>query len=163
MNFKNEFDLNIALTSFALINIDEFDKTTNSQQVVLKFLLSSSDVKFRPPYGKTIKQYRRYTSFIGTTNQLQPLVDPTGLRRFVCVGIPAGKNIDFTDNLDHRQLYAQALHLFNIGERLWLDDDEIQALIEENVPYQRTVDLVEMINETFRKPKDGEEYWLCEK
>ena len=27
LNFKNEFDLNIALTSFALINIDEFDKT----------------------------------------------------------------------------------------------------------------------------------------
>ena len=159
LNFKNEFDLNIALTSFALINIDEFDKTTNSQQIVLKYLLSSSDVKFRPPYGKTIKQYRRYTSFIGTTNQQQPLVDPTGSRRFVCVGIPAGKNIDFTDNLDHRQLYAQALHLFNKGERFWLDDDEIQTLIEENVPYQRTVDLVEMINETFRKPKEGEGRW----
>ncbi len=159
LNFKNEFDLNIALTSFALINIDEFDKTTNSQQIVLKYLLSSSDVKFRPPYGKTIKQYRRYTSFIGTTNQQQPLVDPTGSRRFVCVGIPAGKNIDFTDNLDHRQLYAQVLYLFNKGERFWLDDDEIQTLIEENVPYQRTVDLVEMINETFRKPKDDEGRW----
>ena len=159
LNFKNEFDLNIALTSFALINIDEFDKTTNSQQIVLKYLLSSADVKFRPPYGKTIKQYRRYTSFIGTTNQQQPLVDPTGSRRFVCVGIPAGKNIDFTDNLDHQQLYAQALHLFNNGERFWLEDDEIQTLIEENVPYQRTVDLVEMINETFRTPKDGEGRW----
>ena len=159
LNFKNEFDLNIALTSFALINIDEFDKTTNSQQIVLKYLLSSSDVKFRPPYGKTIKQYRRYTSFIGTTNQMQPLVDPTGSRRFVCVGIPTGKNIDFTDNLDHRQLYAQALYLFNKGERFWLEDDEIQTLIEENVPYQRTIDLVEMINETFRKPKDGEGRW----
>jgi hypothetical protein len=159
LNFKNEFDLNIALTSFALINIDEFDKTTNSQQIVLKYLLSSSDVKFRPPYGKTIKQYRRYTSFIGTTNQQQPLVDPTGSRRFVCIGIPAGMNIDFTDNLNHRQLYAQALHLFNSGERFWLDDDEIKTLIEENVPYQRTVDLVEMINETLRKPKDGEGRW----
>ena len=159
LNFKNEFDLNIALTSFALINIDEFDKTTSSQQIVLKYLLSSSDVKFRPPYGKTIKQYRRYTSFIGTTNLQQPLVDPTGSRRFVCVGIPAGKNIDFTDNLDHRQLYAQALHLFNSDERFWLEDDEIQTLIEENVPYQRTVDLVEMINETFRKPKDDEGRW----
>ena len=159
LNFKNEFDLNIALTSFALINIDEFDKTTNSQQIVLKYLLSSSDVKFRPPYGKTIKQYRRYTSFIGTTNQLQPLVDPTGSRRFVCVGIPAGRNIDYTDDLDHRQLFAQALHLFNSGERFWLNDSEIQTLIEENAPYQRSVDLVEMINETFRKPKDEEGRW----
>ncbi len=155
LNFKNEFDLNIALTSFALINIDEFDKTTNSQQIVLKYLLSSSDVKFRPPYGKTIKQYRRYTSFIGTTNQLKPLVDPTGSRRFVCVGVDG--NIDFTDNLNHRQLFAQALHLFNNGERFWLNDAEIAELIRENEPYQHLNDLVEMIGETFRSPKESEQ------
>ena len=154
INFKNEFDLNIALTSFALINIDEFDKTTNSQQIVLKYLLSSADVKFRPPYGKTIKQYRRYTSFIGTTNQQKPLVDPTGSRRFICVGVTG--NIDFTDNLNHPQLFAQALYLFNQGERFWLDDEEIKVLIKENEGYQRLNDLVEMIGESFREPKEGE-------
>jgi len=154
INFKNEFDLNMALTSFALINIDEFDKTTNSQQIVLKYLLSSSDVKFRPPYGKTIKQYRRYTSFIGTTNQLKPLVDPTGSRRFVCVGVTG--NINFEDNLDHHQLFAQALHLFNKGERFWLNDSEIATLISENEPFQKLNDLVEMIGETFRSPKESE-------
>ena len=155
INFKNEFDLNIALTSFALINIDEFDKTTSSQQIVLKYLLSSSDVKFRPPYGKTIKQYRRYTSFIGTTNQLKPLVDPTGSRRFVCVGVNG--NIDFEDNLEHHQLFAQALYLFNNGERHWLEDDEIQTLIEENEPFQKLNDLVEMVGETFRRPRETEQ------
>ncbi|MBQ8008682.1 MAG: hypothetical protein IJ256_04075 [Bacteroidaceae bacterium] len=155
INFKNEFDLNIALTSFALINIDEFDKTTSSQQIVLKYLLSSADVKFRPPYGKTIKQYRRYTSFIGTTNQLKPLVDPTGSRRFVCVGVNG--NIDFTDNLNHHQLFAQALHCFNAGERFWLDNEEIDTLIAENEPFQKLNDLVEMIGETFRKPRETEQ------
>ena len=152
INFKNEFDLNIALTSFALINIDEFDKTTSSQQIVLKYLLSSADVKFRPPYGKTIKQFRRYTSFIGTTNQMKPLVDPTGSRRFVCVGV-TGK-INFEDTINHRQLYAQALHLFNAGERYWLDETEIQTLIKENEPFQKLNDLVEMIGETFSRPED---------
>ena len=156
INFK-KFDLNIALTMFALINIDEFDKTTNSQQIVLKYLLSSAEVKFRPPYGKTIKQFRRYTSFIGTTNQQKPLVDPTGSRRFVCVGIPNGENINFEDTLNHRQLYAQALYLFNNNERFWLDNDEIAVLISENAPYQKLNDLVEMIGETFRSPKKGEE------
>ena len=155
LNFKNEFDLNIALTSFAIINLDEFDKTSNGQQIVLKYLLSTSDVKFRPPYGKTIKQYRRYTSFIGTTNQQKPLVDPTGSRRFVCVGVTG--NIDFRDTIEHRQLFAQALHLFNNKERFWLDDDEIATLIDENQPFQRLNDLVEMIGETFRKPKASEQ------
>ena len=157
INFKNEFDLNIALTSFALINIDEFDKTTSSQQIVLKYLLSSADVKFRPPYGKTIKQYRRYTSFIGTTNQQKPLVDPTGSRRFACIGVTG--NINFNDDLNHQQFFAQALHLFNKGERYWLEDDEIKTLIKENESYQRMNDLVEMIGETFRKPKEGEGKW----
>ena len=155
INFKNEFDLNIALTSFALINIDEFDKTTSSQQIVLKYLLSSSDVKFRPPYGKTIKQFRRYTSFIGTTNQMKPLVDPTGSRRFVCVGVTG--NINFEDDIYHEQLFAQALHLFNNGERFWLNDNEIATLIKENEPFQKLNDLVEMIGETFRRPKDNEQ------
>ena len=159
INFKNEFDLNIALTMFAMINIDEFDKTTASQQIVLKYLLSSAEVKFRPPYGKTIKQFRRYTSFIGTTNQQKPLVDPTGSRRFVCVAIDSDKNIDFEDNLYHEQLYAQALHLFNTGERYWLNNDEIATLIQENEPYQKLNDLVEMIGETFCKPKAGEGRW----
>ena len=159
INFKNEFDLNIALTMFAMINIDEFDKTTASQQIVLKYLLSSAEVKFRPPYGKTIMQFRRYTSFIGTTNQQKPLVDPTGSRRFVCVAIDNDKNIDFEDNLEHQQLFAQVLHLFNQGERYWLDNEEIATLIKENEPYQKLNDLVEMIGESFRKPKAGEGRW----
>ena len=117
--------------------------------------MSTSDVKFRPPYGKTIKQYRRYTSFIGTTNQQKPLVDPTGSRRFVCVGVTG--NIDFSDTVNHRQLFAQALHLFNNKERFWLNDDEIATLIRENEPFQRLNDLVEMIGETFRKPKASEQ------
>ena len=159
INFKNEFDLNIALTSFALINIDEFDKTTKGQQVVLKYLLSSADVKFRPPYGKTIKQYRRYTSFIGTTNKRKPLTDPTGSRRFVCVGVTG--HIDYDDSLNHRQLFAQALYLFNNKERFWLKDDEIQVLIKENEPYQQLYTLEEMIAATFRKPKPSEDArWL---
>jgi predicted P-loop ATPase len=142
---------------FAMINIDEFDKTTASQQIVLKYLLSSAEVKFRSPYGKTIRQFRRYTSFIGTTNQQKPLVDPTGSRRFVCVGVNG--NINFEDNLEHRQLFAQALHLFNTGERFWLDNEEIATLIKENEPYQKLNDLVEMIGETFSKPKAGEGRW----
>ena len=86
-------------------------------------------------------------------------MDPTGSRRFVCVGVPNGKNIDYTDNLNHRQLYAQVLNLFNNGERFWLNDEEIATLISENEVYQRTSDLEEMVGETFRKPKADEGRW----
>ena len=154
INFKNETDLNLGLTSFALINIDEFDKTTARQQVLLKYLLSTADVKFRPPYGKAYRQYRRYASFIGTTNQPKPLTDPTGSRRFVCVEIT--DMIDFSDTLEHHQLYAQLKQEIADGRKYWLDDSDIARLIEENERFQRIDSLAEMISELFRKP-EGEE------
>ena len=40
-----------------------------------------------------------------------------------------------------------------------MDDAEIQELIKENEPYQRTIDLVEMIGETFANPKNDEGRW----
>ena len=151
ISFKNETDLNLGLTSFALINIDEFDKTTQRQQVLLKYLLSTVDVKFRPPYGKAYKQYRRYATFIGTTNQPKPLTDPTGSRRFVCVEIT--DMIDFSDSLDHRQLYAQLKQEIADGQRYWLSDDEIERLIVENERFLRIDSLAEMLAEKFCKPE----------
>ena len=159
INFKNETDLNLGLTSFALINIDEFDKTTARQQILLKYLLSTADVKFRPPYGKAYKQYRRYASFIGTTNQPKPLTDPTGSRRFVCVEVT--DLIDFTDNLEHEQIFAQLKAEIEQGRRYFLNDEEIARLIEENERFQRIDSLEEMISSLFRKPEGGEKgTWL---
>ena len=155
ISFKNETDLNLGLTSFALINIDEFDKVTQRQQVLLKYLLSTADVKFRPPYGKAVKQYRRYASFIGTTNDMKPLTDPTGSRRFVCCEVTG--DIDFSDTLNHAQLYAQLRQLVQSGERYWLNDEETQVLIAENERFQRINALEEMVGETFRRAENNEE------
>ncbi|MEE3446416.1 MAG: BT4734/BF3469 family protein, partial [Prevotella sp.] len=93
INFKNENDLNLGLSSFGLINLDEFDRVTQRQQIVLKYLVSTADLKYRPPYGKAYTTNRRYASFIGTTNEQTPLTDPSGSRRFVCVSIDG--EIDF--------------------------------------------------------------------
>ena len=159
ITFKNETDLNLGLTSFALINIDEFDKVTQRQQVLLKYLLSTADVKFRPPYGKAVKQYRRYASFMGPTNDPKPLSDPTGSRRFLCVEVTG--DIDFSDTLDHRQLYAQLRQQVLDGERYWLDDEETRSLIEDNERFQRVNGLEEMIAETFTQPSgdDAGRWW----
>ncbi len=151
INFKNDSDLNLGLTSFALINIDEFDKTTARQQIVLKYLLSTADLKFRPPYGKAYKQYRRYASFIATTNALQPLTDHSGARRFICAEVTG--NIDFTDNIDHRQLFAQLKHLvMEEKERYWLTDGETRQLMEFNRRYTPVNTVDGVISIVFKKP-----------
>ena len=155
INFKNEQDLNLGLSSFALINLDEFDRVTQRQQVVLKYLVSTADLKYRPPYGKAYTANRRYASFIGTTNDQTPLTDPTGSRRFICVGIDG--DIDFETPVQHDQLYAQLMQEIQQGERYWLTKDEERALMEHNLQYQRLNGLGEMLMAVIQKPRVADE------
>ncbi len=152
INFKNESDLNLGLTSFALINLDEFDKITQRQQIVLKYLVSTSDLKYRPPYGKAYSSHRRYASFIGTTNESTPLTDPTGSRRFICVSVEG--DIDFTTPIEYEQLYAQLEHEVSVQRlRYHLTRDEEQALMKHNQQYQRLSQLGEQLLALFEKPE----------
>jgi predicted P-loop ATPase len=158
INFKNESDLNLGLTSFGLINLDEFDKITQRQQIVLKYLLSTADLKYRPPYGKAYSQHRRYASFIGTTNETHPLSDPTGSRRFICTLITG--DIDFQTPVDHQQLYAQLKAEISQGQRYWLTKDEERQLMEHNLVFQQLSGLGEMLMSIIQKPRDGEGQWM---
>ena len=159
INFKNEQDLNLGLSSFGLINLDEFDKITQRQQIVLKYLVSTADLKYRPPYGKAYTSNRRYASFIGTTNEQTPLTDPSGSRRFLCVSIDG--DIDFETPVDHQQLYAQLMYEIQHGERYWLSKDEERALMEHNLAYQRLNGLGEMLMSLIAKPRNEEDgEWL---
>ena len=151
INFKNEADLNLGLTSFALINLDEFDKITGRQQVVLKYLLSTAELKYRPPYGKAYSAHRRYASFIATTNDYMPLTDPSGSRRFVCVEVEGA--IDFKTRIDHAQLFAQLCQEVSNGERYWLTNEEEQALMAYNRRYQRLNGVGEMVLALYCRPE----------
>ena len=154
INFKNENDLNLGLSSFGLINLDEFDRVTQRQQIVLKYLLSTAELKYRPPYGKAYSSHRRYASFIGTTNEPTPLTDPTGSRRFICVSING--NIDFQTPVYHDQLYAQLLQEICDGERYWLTKDEERALMSHNLQYQQLNGLGEMLLSIVQRPKEDD-------
>ena len=152
INFKNESDLNLGLTSFALINLDEFDKITQRQQIVLKYLVSTSDLKYRPPYGKAYSSHRRYASFIGTTNESMPLTDPSGSRRFICINVEG--DIDFTTPVEYDQLYAQLEHEVSVQRlRYHLTREEEQALMEHNLRYQRLSQLGEQLLAVYEKPE----------
>ena len=159
INFKNENDLNLGLTSFGLINLDEFDKITQRQQIVLKYLVSTADLKYRPPYGKAYSEHRRFASFIGTTNEMMPLTDPSGGRRFVCVMVNG--DIDFRTPVDYPQLYAQLLQEIHDGERYWPTREQEQQLILRNQKYQPVSGLGEMLLSVIEKPENDEDgQWI---
>ena len=147
IDFKNEQSADLALTRFALINIDEFDQLTARRQAILKYLLQKSEVKTRRPYGMAIEELRRYASFIATTNNASPLSDPTGSRRFICILVQGA--IDFRSPIDHDQLYAQAVSEINRGARYWFDDTETAVIMKQNEAFQIEDGLKTMINTFF--------------
>ena len=154
VSFNNEFDLLNQMSSFALINIDEFDSISASRQPLLKYLLSTPDVKLRVPYGKAVSQRRRYASFIATTNQQMPLTDLSGARRFLCVNVDG--RIDTDSRVDYAQLYAQLLAEIQAGQRYWLTDAETTEVIAHNEPFRQVDSIEEMVRTLFRKPKSDD-------
>lgn len=157
VDFRSDSDLLTGLSNYALINMDEFDSLKKSQQPTIKYLLSKSEVKFRPAYGKTIEHRRRYASFIGTTNLSHPLTDPTGSRRFICIQITHGEIIDTHTPINYEQFYAQLIAEINQGMAYWFDDKETQELMQQNAPFSRITNLSEMIDACFSIPEEGEE------
>ena len=151
ISMKNDNDIFLAMSGYALINIDEFDAMSKSQQPLLKYLVSKHDVKFRPPYGKMMEERRRFASFIATTNNLRPLTDPTGSRRFICV---YADDIDNTGTINYTQLYAQLYAELQQGRRYWFDDEENQRIIVQNRDFQQVCDYGRMIELTYLPPEE---------
>ena len=146
LSMKNDNDIFIAMSSYALINIDEFDAMKSSQQPVLKYLLSKSDVKFRPPYGKVMEERQRFASFIATTNNRRPLIDSTGSRRFICTYT---EEIDNTDYVPHDKIYAQLYTELQQGRRYWFEDEDNQRIMQQNQQFQRVLDYEKMVELTY--------------
>lgn len=159
IDFKNEQSADLALTRFALINIDEFDQLSPNRQAILKYLLQKSEVKTRRPYGTAIEEMQRYASFIATTNNISPLSDPTGSRRFICIMVSG--DIDYNTPINYEQLYAQALAEIRKKEKFWFNDDETAEIMKQNEDFRIEDGLTVMINTFFRPAKKMEEgEWL---
>ena len=150
LSMKNDADIFMAMSSYALINIDEFDAMSKSQQPILKYLISKHDVKFRPPYGKAIEQRQRFASFIATTNNRRPLVDPTGSRRFVCV---YADEIDNSGYIRHDMLYAQLCQELKEGRSYWFEDEDNQRIMKQNEDFQQVLDYQSMVEQTYLPPE----------
>lgn len=151
LSMKNDNDIFLAMSGYALINIDEFDAMSKGQQPILKYLISKHDIKFRPPYGKTMEQRQRFASFIATTNNLRPLVDPTGSRRFVCI---YAEDIDNTGFIPYDQLYAQLYTELQQGRRYWMEDEDNLRIMEQNKEFQQVSDYERMVELTYLSAED---------
>ena len=157
LNLSNKFDKEMALTNNLLVNLDELEAIRPSQHAVLKQTLSKNKVNGRPIFGCSQDDRLRYASFVATTNNPHPLTDATGSRRYICLTIPKGQQIDNTGTIDYDQLYAQVVHeLRELKAPYWFNIEEVRRIQEMNQAYMQQKDIAEIIAVCFRKPKEGE-------
>lgn len=108
------------LPGILIYEIAELAGLSKADVETTKAFLSSRRDRFRPSYGKYVVDVPRQTSFVASTNIDSYLQDHTGGRRFL--PLRTG-NIDIDAvRRDKDQLWAEAVHRYNAGERWWLDD-----------------------------------------
>ena len=79
IDFSRKKDAELYLNRFALINIDEFDQVSSTQQGFLKHILQKPVLNVKKPHGSAVLEMRRYASFIATSNQKDLLTDPSAV------------------------------------------------------------------------------------
>ena len=106
-----------------LIEFGELTNYKKSTSEAYKAFISKQEDSYRPAYGRKVEVYPRQCVFFATTNEPAFLKGDTGNRRFWTV--ECDKDVickDVWDDLPNErdQLWAEAVHRFREGERLYL-------------------------------------------
>ena len=115
-----------------IMEVGELAGMRKAEAETIKLYISKQVDRFRPAYGRRLQEFPRQCVFIGTTNEEQFLRDTTGNRRFWVVDTPNEPLKDMWEltAADIRQIWAEAVELYNAGEKLFLPKD-IEAIARE--------------------------------
>ena len=141
------------LSTFGLINMDEFNMYTERMMTILKNLMQMKKVNYRKCFKAYFSDLPRIASFIGTSNEKSLLTDETGSRRFLCIEVEKPINCS---PIDYAQLYAQLKFELESGKRYWLSKEEEMEIQEHNRAFYRHSPEEEAFFKVFALPKDDE-------
>ena len=106
-----------------LIEFGELTNYKKSTSEAYKAFISKQEDSYRPAYGRKVEVYPRQCVFFATTNEPAFLKGDTGNRRFWTVECDRADILkDVWDELpeEREQLWAEALHYYRQGEKLYL-------------------------------------------
>ena len=114
------------LQGFWIVEIGELAGMRKADIEKVKAFLSTSDDVYRPSYGRVVESHPRQCVIVATVNgERGYLRDTTGNRRFwvvKCNQTEQARKFSFTPE-ERDQIWAEALWLWDHGEKLYLEDD----------------------------------------
>ena len=133
---------------------------------VKAFLTKSTD-EYRTPYGKASLHYPRMTSFVGTVNDEQFLIDQTGNRRFVTIPLASDLVINHNTQIkpfDALQLWAQIYNLVKDEDKsscFRLDETEKQYLEKRNYSFVKPMKAECEVLDILEEQQTTEQGYIC--
>lgn len=110
-----------------IMEMGELTATKKADIETIKHFLSKQEDIYRQAYGRRKSYFKRQCVFWGTSNDTEFLRDRTGNRRFwpVQVGVhEAPKKVWEMSSEERDQIWAEAKVLWDIGEKLYLSNEE---------------------------------------
>ena len=129
-------DCYLQLYSALIYEDAEMAGSSNADQETRKAFITSAVDRFRPPFGRKMRTYRRHTVITMTSNEQDVLRDRTGSRRYwvvPCSGESAGLQWlhKYRD-----QLLAEAYQAYQQGQQWWLTAEESRMQRKANGDFQ---------------------------
>lgn len=116
------------LQGYWMLELGELAGMRKTDVEVVKSFISRIDDKYRASYGVNVESHPRQCVIVGSTNAENGFLrDITGNRRFWPVrisGNSAKKSWQIT-NEEVQQIWAEAIYLYEQGEKLYLEGDDV--------------------------------------
>ena len=159
----------IQATSKWISELGEIGSTMKKDMDSVKAFITKSTDEYRTPYGRASLHYPRITSFVGTVNDTEYLIDQTGNRRFVTVPLPPDLVIDYETQIkpfDALQLWAQVYHLVNSQEKeisscFRLTESEKQYLEKRNSAFVKPMKAEMEVLDVLAEQQISEQNYIC--
>ena len=132
--------------------LGEIESTFKSDINALKAFITLPKDNYRVPYGRIADKLPRRTSFIGTCNSDEYLIDETGNRRYWTVPINERMDLEALEKFDMLQFYLQVNEQAKDNiQGFRLTPDEITQLSERNGQHEKSLKGEQEINDILYK------------
>ena len=154
-------------TSKWISELGEIGSTMRKDMDSVKAFLTKSTDEYRTPYGKASLHYPRMTSFVGTVNDDEFLIDQTGNRRFATIPLPLDLVIDYETQIkpfNSLQLWSQVYEIIKDMDKascFRLTEDEKRQLEKRNSSFVKPMKAECEVLDILEEQQTQEQGYIC--